>query len=287
MIELLQQSPTAYLILTIILGLIVGSFINVVVYRLPIMLLHEWQSECQIWLNIQSSSAPFVAPNKPFNLLLPGSHCPHCQHSLSAWENIPILSYLWLKGRCSHCKAPISMRYLMVELFTAVTSTLVVWQLGFSIQTVAALLLTWTLITLSFIDLEKQLLPDNITFPTLWLGLLLSLWGIFVTPNEAILGAVVGYLSLWSIYWIFKLLTKKEGMGYGDFKLLALFGAWLGWQSLLGIILIASLLGAIIGIALIGTSKLARDNPMPFGPFLAFGGWVMLLWGKQITALLY
>ncbi|MBI4357552.1 MAG: prepilin peptidase [Gammaproteobacteria bacterium] len=279
MLELLQTHLPLTATFTLLFGLVVGSFLNVVIYRLPLMLLREWQRECQNWINLQSASFPFIAFKKSFNLLWPSSHCPHCHHSLTALENIPVISFLWQKGKCTHCRGPISFRYLWVELLSAFLALIVVWKLNLTLHAVFAVILTWCLIALAVIDLEKQLLPDSITIPLLWLGLLVNCGPGFVTPTEAIIGACLGYMSLWSLYWIFKWITHKEGMGYGDFKLLAALGAWLGWQSLLGVILIASSIGAIVGLTLIFLKKIDRDVPIPFGPYLALGGWVILLWG--------
>ncbi|HEB77175.1 MAG TPA: prepilin peptidase, partial [Methylothermaceae bacterium] len=213
----------------------------------------------------------------------PPSRCPHCGHHIRAWENIPILSWLWLRGRCSQCRAAISPRYPLIEGLTAVLSLAVAWRFGVSPQALWALVLTWSLIALSFIDYDHQLLPDILTLPLLWLGLLLSLFGIFTDPRSAIMGAAAGYLLLWGIYQLFRLITGKEGMGYGDFKLLALFGAWLGWQMLPLIILLSSLVGAVFGLALILLRGRDRELPIPFGPYLAIAGWIALLWGEQLN----
>jgi leader peptidase (prepilin peptidase)/N-methyltransferase len=220
---------------------------------------------------------------EPFDLIRPRSRCPHCGHRITALENIPVLSYLVLRGRCSGCGAAISWRYPVVELVTAVLSVIVAWRFGFSWQTAALLPLTWALIALSLIDFDHKLLPDSIIFPFLWGGLILSLFGFFTDPKSAIIGTAAGYLSLWSIFQLFKLLTGKEGMGYGDFKLLALFGAWQGWQYLLQIVLLSSLVGAVIGILLVTLRNRDRSIPIPFGPYLATAGWISLLWGEQIN----
>ncbi len=266
-------------IIATILGLIIGSFLNVVIYRLPEMMMREWRLQCH---ELQGST-PDEADRQPFNLNTPRSRCPGCGHLIRPWENIPLLSYLLLKGRCSNCGRSIPLRYPVVEALTALLSALVVWHFGFSWQTAAALLLTWGLIPLAFIDLDHQLLPDDITLPLLWLGLGLSLFGIFADPRSAILGAMVGYLSLWSVYMLFKLLTGKEGMGYGDFKLLALFGAWLGWQAIPLIVILSSVVGAAVGITLILLQRHERGTPIPFGPYLATAGWIALMWGESIT----
>ena len=280
LVLLLQQNSTVLLLTTGILGLVVGSFLNVVIYRLPIMLDRSWRQQCAELLDVPSTTAE---PAKPFNLIVPRSSCPFCGHAIGAVENIPVFSYLIQKGRCRHCDNPISPRYPAVEILTAVLSIVVVWKLGFSYQTVAALILTWSLIALSFIDIDRQILPDAITLPLLWIGLLISLSGAFSTPQESIIGAVLGYLSLWSLYHLFRLLTGKEGMGYGDFKLLGMFGAWLGWQYLPITILASSLVGAIFGIAMLILGRHRKGTPMPFGPYLAIAGWVAMLWGPEIN----
>lgn len=255
-LETLETSLTTYLVLIGCLGLMVGSFLNVVIYRLPLTLK---ETELQI------------------NIVYPGSFCPHCNTPISFQDNIPILGYLKLLGKCRFCKTAISVRYPLVELLTAVSSVYVAYHFGFSLKTVGALLLTWALIALSFIDYDEIILPDAITLPFLWLGLFLSLFPIFANSTECILGAILGYLSLWSIYWIYKIFTDKEGLGFGDFKLLAMLGAWLGWQAVPFIILIASSLGAMIGLCLIFRGR-DKNHPMPFGPFLSLGGWITLLW---------
>ncbi|MFC1683867.1 prepilin peptidase [Pseudomonadota bacterium] len=278
LIDYLQQNITIFLTFIGLLGLILGSFLNVVIHRLPIMMEREWKTQCNELLNLPQEDS-----TAPFNLNTPRSRCPGCGHQIRAIENIPVISYLFLRGRCSECGTGISLRYPLVELLTCLLSVSVAWYFGFSWQTAAALSLTWALVALSLIDFDHQLLPDSITLPFLWIGLLLSLFGIFTDPQPAIIGAAVGYLSLWSLYHLFRLLTGKEGMGYGDFKLLALFGAWLGWQALPQIIIISSFVGAIIGIALILFRGRDRNIPIPFGPYLAIAGWISLLWGEQIN----
>lgn len=263
-----------------LLGLLVGSFLNVVIYRLPIILEKSWRKECEEFLGLEKSVAD---PEVRFDLVVPRSTCPHCGHIILASENIPILSFLLLRGKCAQCNSPISIRYPVVELATGLISAIVAWKLGPSLQTLWALPLSWSLICLSVIDFDRHLLPDTITLPVLWLGLFLSLFGVFVDPHSAIIGAIAGYLSLWSVFQVFKLLTGKEGMGYGDFKLLALFGAWLGWQNLLLVVLLSSLVGAIMGVLMILLFKRDRSVPMPFGPFLCVAGWIALLWGDEIT----
>lgn len=273
----LQNSPTLFITLSGLLGLIVGSFLNVVIYRLPKMMERGWRRQCAE-LSGQSS-----APMPVFNLAIPPSACPHCQHPISAFENIPLLSYLWLQGKCRACRAPISMRYPLIELASALLSTLAAWHFGFGLAGIAALVLLWVLLVLTAIDIDTQLLPDDLTLPLLWLGLLLNLNGGFISLESAFIGAMAGYLSLWSVYWLFKLATGKEGMGHGDFKLLAALGAWLGWPMLPLIILSSSVVGAIVGISLIVAAKMGRNVPIPFGPYLAGGGVIALFWGDKIT----
>lgn len=276
-LDFLATSPSAFLITCGLLGLTIGSFLNVVILRLPVMMENEWKAQCA-----ELADGEAMAPTTPFNLIKPDSRCPQCGHAIRAWENIPLISYLLLRGRCANCQTAISLRYPTVELVTGLLSVIVAWHFGWSWQAGAALLLTWALIALSVIDFDHQLLPDKITLPMLWLGLLLSLTGLFTDPQASIIGAVVGYLSLWIIFHLFRLLTGKEGMGYGDFKLFALFGAWLGWQSLLLILLLSSLVGAIVGITLIVARGRDRQLPIPFGPYLAAAGWIALLWGNPI-----
>jgi len=280
-LELLGSNQTLFLVCTTLLGLAVGSFLNVVIHRLPLMMEREWTSQCHEFLEIDGDGA--TAPDEAFNLILPASACPNCQHKIGPLENIPIVSFIFLGGKCSECKTPISMRYPAVELVTAVLSFVVAWQLGFGWQAAAALLLTWALIALSLIDFDHQLLPDSIVFPVLWLGLVMSISEVFVDAPTSIIGAAVGYLSLWSVFHLFKLITGKEGMGHGDFKLLALFGAWLGWQSIIQIILLSSVVGAVVGIALIVALGRDKNVPIPFGPYIAAAGWISLLWGEQIN----
>ena len=283
-ISFLQSTPIAFIVLVGLLGLIVGSFLNVVIYRLPVMLERSWHTQCSELLDLPEQE---IEDNnkQPFNLSVPRSRCPHCGHTIRAIENIPVLSYLFLRGRCANCKSPISIRYPLIEFFTGLLSVIVVWQLGFGWEAAGALVLTWSLIALSMIDYDHQLLLDNITLPFLWLGLFLSLFGLYTDTHSSIIGALAGYLSLWTVYQLFKLFTGKEGMGYGDFKLLAMLGAWMGWQMLPIIILLSSLVGAVVGISLIIVAGRERSKPIPFGPYLAAAGWIALLWGKQLTAL--
>ena len=260
-----------------LLGLLVGSFLNVVIHRLPKMMENEWRNQCAEL----HGDAPIE--NEPFSLIRPRSRCPSCGHPISALENIPILSWLWLRGRCSDCHAPISPRYPIVEAVTGLCSAAAAAYFGYGWMLLGALLLIWSLIALTFIDADTQLLPDSITLPLLWMGLCFNLFGVFADLSSAVLGAMVGYLSLWSVYWAFKLVTGKEGMGYGDFKLLAALGAWLGWQMLPLIILLSSLVGAAVGIVLIILARQGRHVPIPFGPYLAAAGLIALIWGKDLT----
>ncbi|MHC9245585.1 prepilin peptidase [Aeromonas jandaei] len=277
--DVFHSLPWLYFSLVFIFSLMIGSFLNVVIHRLPIMLEREWQAEYRSYFTPNEEQA--TEPR--YNLMVPRSACPHCGHAITALENIPLLSWLWLKGRCSECQAPISARYPLVELLTALLSVAVAMVISPGWGALAALLLTWVLVALTFIDLDKMLLPDQLTLPLLWGGLLFNLSGGFAPLADAVIGAMAGYLVLWSLYWAFKLLTGKEGMGYGDFKLLAALGAWLGWQALPIILLLSSLVGAIIGISLIALRKHHQGNPIPFGPYLAIAGWIALLWGDTIT----
>ena len=279
MLLLFNESPAAFISIIGILGLLIGSFLNVVILRLPVMMEKEWHAQCNDLLEITPDNEQ---ASEPFNLVTPNSHCPKCNHKIKAIENIPILSYLFLKGRCSDCGIKIPSRYPIIEATTALLSIAVAWHFGPTWEAAAALLLTWALVTLTVIDFDHQLLPDSITLPFLWLGLGISLSGIFTDPESAIIGGLVGYLSLWSVYILFKLTTGKEGMGHGDFKLLAMLGAWLGWQSVLPIILLSSVVGAVVGITLIVVRGRDKNIPIPFGPYLAAAGWITLLWGDQI-----
>ena len=281
--DYLQASPTAFIVLTTVLGLLIGSFLNVVIYRLPVMMNREWRAACDETLSPAGTQAEAAFAEPPFNLITPRSQCPKCKHAITALENIPVLSYLRLKGRCSECGVPISARYPLIEMLTAALSAIVAWHFGFGWDAGAALLLTWALIALSFIDFDHQLLPDSITLPLLWAGLTLSLFPIYVDSFNSIIGALTGYLSLWMVYMLFKVLTGKEGMGYGDFKLLAMLGAWLGWKSLLTVVLLSSLVGAVVGISLVLLRGRDKNIPIPFGPYLAAAGWITLLWGDDIT----
>ena len=277
--DVFHSLPWLYFSLVFLFSLMIGSFLNVVIHRLPIMLEREWQAEYLSYFNPETQ----LQQEERYNLMMPRSACPHCGHAITAMENIPLLSWLWLKGRCRECQAPISPRYPLVELLTALLSLVVAATFPPGWGLLAALLLTWVLVALTFIDLDKMLLPDQLTLPLLWGGLLFNLAGGFVPLADAVIGAMAGYLVLWSLYWAFKLLTGKEGMGYGDFKLLAALGAWLGWQALPIVLLLSSLVGAIIGISLILLRNHHQGKPIPFGPYLALAGWIALLWGDTIT----
>ncbi|MEJ2481503.1 MAG: A24 family peptidase [Acidihalobacter sp.] len=268
-----------YFVTVALLGLVVGSFLNVVIHRLPRMLERRWQAEC---LELTGADAPAGAQT-PYNLIVPGSSCPACGHKIRPWENIPLLSYLLLRGRCSACGVHISARYPLVELAAGVTALVAAWHYGPGWQTAAAVVFTWALLALMLIDLETQLLPDTITLPLLWLGLLVNIKGMFVPLSSAVIGAAAGYLALWTVYHAFRLLTGKEGMGYGDFKLLAALGAWFGWQLLPLTILLSSLVGAVVGLGLMALKRHEREVPIPFGPYLAAAGWIALLWGGPLT----
>ncbi|WKE66104.1 A24 family peptidase [Gallaecimonas kandeliae] len=277
LMEFLGREPLWFTVFVLVFGLLVGSFLNVVIYRLPVMLERRWQRESRELLALEP-----LADQAPFNLMVPQSHCPKCHASVAWYDNVPLLSWLILRGRCRHCKVAIPVRYPLVELVTGLMSGAVAWYFGPNWLTLAALLFTWILVALTFIDADTMLLPDDLTLPLLWGGLLLSLYGGLVTPQQAILGASLGYLSLWSVYWAFKLLTGKEGMGYGDFKLLAALGAWLGPWMLPQIILLSSIFGVLWGIYSM-VRKSSGSMPMPFGPFLAAAGWVALIWGQAIN----
>lgn len=277
---LYSQYAWLYFFLLGLFSLLVGSFLNVLIHRLPIMLERSWRQEYQDYF-AEGDNPP--AQTEPYNLFLPRSACPHCGHQITALENIPLLSWLFLKGRCSSCQHPISARYPLVELLCALASVSVAFYYPPGWALAGALLLTWILLALTFIDFDKLLLPDQLTLPLLWVGLLLNLSHQFVPLTDAVIGAIAGYMVLWSIYWAFKLLTGKEGMGYGDFKLLAALGAWLGWQSLPLILILSSCVGAILGITLVVMRRHQQSKPMPFGPYLAIAGWIALLWGEQLT----
>ena len=263
-----------------IIGLLVGSFLNVVIYRLPILMQREWRGEC---LEFLEQPAEEEEEQQRFNLMVPRSRCGHCGHKITALENIPIISYLFLKGKCSSCKTHISIQYPLVELFTGIISLVVALHFGVSWQTFFALILSWSLIAASGIDIGHKLLPDSLVLPLLWLGILLSFFNVYIDLESSVIGAMAGYMSLWSVYIVFKLITGKEGMGHGDFKLLAMLGAWTGWKLLFVIILTSSLVGATVGITMILLKKTSRSTQIPFGPYLAAAGWMTLLYGEQIN----
>ena len=275
---LLSEHPWLFVALAGVLGLIVGSFLNVLTWRLPKMLEREWRAQAHEVLGL-----PAEPTGPTYNLMHPNSCCPQCDHPIRPWENIPLLSYVFLRGRCAHCKAPISARYPLTELACALISALVAWQFGFGWQAGAVMLLSWGLLAMSLIDADHQLLPDVLVLPLLWLGLIVNGFGWLTTLSDALWGAVIGYMSLWSVFWLFKLVTGKDGMGHGDFKLLALLGAWGGWQILPMTLLMSSLVGVFVGLILMRLRKAQASTPMPFGPYLAIAGWIALLWGGQIT----
>jgi len=276
-ITLLQTAPILFISLCATIGLMVGSFLNVVILRLPKMMEREWHQQCAELRGETIETLP------PLSIAKPRSACPHCQYKITALENIPILSYLVLRGRCSQCNTSISPRYPIIEALTGIISGFVAWNFGYGFLALAALIFVWAMIALAFIDLDTQLLPDDITLPLLWAGLLVNLGDGFTDIRSAIIGAVSGFLALWSVYWCFKIATGKEGMGYGDFKLLAVIGAWFGWQMLPLVILISSLVGAVVGIGLIVITKHGRNVPIPFGPYLVGGGLIALFWGNQLN----
>lgn len=278
-IDVLASSLWVFITCVTILGLLVGSFLNVVIYRLPLMMERDWQKQCD---DLRGTE---LASKETFNLVTPRSACPHCGHMISALENIPVLSFLVLRGRCRQCHQAISPRYPIIEAVSGILSALIAWHFGFGWPALGGLLLTWSLLALTFIDVDHQLLPDNITLPLLWTGIVFNLFGNYTSLSVSVIGAIAGYLSLWLVYHLFKLVTGKEGMGYGDFKLLAALGAWMGWTSLPMIILLSSLVGAVVGICLIVLRRHQHQIPIPFGPYLAAAGWLAFLWGEQLNQL--
>lgn len=285
MIELLSAYPAAFLSVVVVVALLVGSFLNVVIFRLPVMMQRDWRSQCR---ELLAEDAPEL-PEGRFDLVMPRSRCRSCGTQISALQNVPVLSWLVLRGRCASCGTRISARYPAIEALTALLSAIVAWRFGFGAEALAGIALTWALIAITFIDFDHQLIPDSMSLPLLWLGLALSLFHplpgaevLFVAPATAIVGALAGYLSLWSVYHLFRIVTGKEGMGYGDFKLLAALGAWLGWQQLPMIIILSALVGAVLGIALIAVRGRDRNLPMPFGPFLAAAGWLAMVAGPEL-----
>lgn len=285
MVELLAQSPLLFVAVAFAFALLIGSFLNVVIYRLPLMMEREWREQCD-----EVAKMPVTdMPDGRFDLIIPRSRCPACGKQIQAWQNIPVISYLLLKGRCANCEHPISIRYPLIELLTAGLVAIVAWRFGFGWEALMAIFLTFSLVSISFIDIDHQLIPDSIVLPLLWVGLAMSLFhpvvgteALFIEPKDAIVGAIAGYLSLWSVYQLFKMVTGKEGMGFGDFKLLAALGAWLGWQALPLIIMMSAVVGAAIGISLVVFRRHERSVPIPFGPYLAAAGWITLLYGETI-----
>ncbi|WP_143870313.1 prepilin peptidase [Catenovulum sediminis] len=296
-INVFEQYPVVWLLSILLFSLLVGSFLNVVIYRLPVMLENAWRSECEILLELPSQR-PITDKNaaltqdaqtqcaetkhETFNLIIPNSHCQNCKRPIKPWFNIPILGWLMLQGKCANCAQKISARYPLIEALTGALGLVAAWQFGVSSETLWALIFTYFLICMCFIDFDTMLLPDQLTLPLLWLGLLANLNSTFVALDDAVLGALFGYLSLWLVFQLFKLVTGKEGMGYGDFKLLAALGAWMGWQSLLVIILISSIVGAVLGIVLLKLRNQDQQQPIPFGPFLVIAGWIAFYWRTDI-----
>lgn len=278
LLSYLANNLPILLVYSFVIGSLTGSFLNVVIHRIPLMIERQWRTDCQELLGQDTNSS---SPGK-YNLCTPRSHCPSCNYRVKAIENIPIFSYLFLRGKCSNCGVKISPQYPLVELFTAILTTIVVWKFGISLQSLGAVALTWYLIALSGLDIKTKLLPDNMTLPLLWLGIILNIFSTYTDLTSSVVGAIFGYLALWLIFHLFKLVTGKEGMGYGDFKLLAALGAWLGWQSLPLIILLSSAAGAIIGITMIVTKLQERNTPIPYGPYLAVAGWIAMLYGDQL-----
>ncbi len=278
--EAAANSPLLLITFVGLVGLLFGSFFNVVIYRLPKMMEASWKYECEVLLSDESDAEEIAPPQ--FNLAVPNSHCPSCNAPVKAWQNIPVLSYVLLRGRCASCKAPIGVRYPLVEFITALLTIFPLLMFGFTSYAVAAILFSWILLILTVIDIDHQLLPDQLTLPLIWLGLLFNSITGSIPLQDAVWGAVAGYLSLWSVFWVFKLLTGKEGMGYGDFKLLAALGAWLGWQFLPLIILLSSVVGAVFGGAVLMLKRSDSSTPMPFGPYLAGAGWIALFWGEAL-----
>ena len=286
MLELMSESATVFIAVVFVFTLLIGSFLNVVIYRLPIMMERDWREQADELVNTPSEQE---LPEGRFDLVMPRSRCPSCGSLITAWQNIPVVSYLFLKGRCASCKASISARYPLVELMTALLAAVTAWHFGPGWEALMAITLTVVLVVISMIDADTQLIPDSIVLPLVWLGLAKSLFypmtganTLFIGPKDAIVGAMAGYLTLWSIFWLFKLVTGKDGMGYGDFKLLAALGAWLGWQQLPIIIMMSAVVGAVINISLIILRGKDRSIPIPFGPYLAAAGWITMLWGETI-----
>ena len=286
------MDPLSFAIALFVLGLLIGSFLNVVVHRLPIMMEREWRSDCA---SLLEAEAPEDTDSERFDLIVPRSRCPKCNHAIAAWDNVPVLSYMFLRGKCRGCKTKISVRYPLVELVSGVFAGLSAWHFGSVdgavssstiLHAIAVAVFSWYLVALALIDLDTQLLPDSLTMPLLWFGIALGLSDFHpLALEDAVLGAMFGYLSLWSVYWAFKLVTGKEGMGYGDFKLLAALGAWLGWQALPALILVSSVVGAVIGITMVASAFIKRSEPIPFGPYLALAGIIVMFWGEKLSGL--
>ena len=290
-LDYLAASPAALILVCVLFGLLVGSFLNVVIHRIPKMMEATWRQEARELLappanEGEEQPAPKGEAEPPiFNLVTPGSHCPHCNHRIRWYENVPVVSWALLKGRCSGCKAAISKRYPIIELLTALVAGLCAWRFGYDPWLIFMLYGSFTLLALAVIDLDTTLLPDDLTYPLLWAGLLAAVLGISpVSLSDAVIGAMAGYLALWSLYWVFKLLTGKEGMGYGDFKLLAALGAWLGWQYLPVVVLLSSVVGLVFAVSMMASGSVKRDQGIPFGPYLAIAGWIALLWGEAIVS---
>jgi leader peptidase (prepilin peptidase)/N-methyltransferase len=286
MAELFTQTPTVFIAVAFAFALLIGSFLNVIIYRLPLMMQRDWREQCD---ELSKEPAPDL-PEGKFNIVVPRSRCPACGAAIKAWQNIPVLSYLLLGAQCSNCQKSISVRYPLVETLTAILAAICAWHFGFGWEALMAIGLSFALVAISLIDVDHQIIPDSIVIPLMWVGLAMSLFyplagadTLFIAPQDAIVGALAGYLSLWSVYQLFKLVTGKEGMGYGDFKLLAALGAWLGWQALPTIILMSAVVGAVIGIVLIVFRGRDRQIPIPFGPYLAAAGWIAMLWGETIN----
>lgn len=280
LLTILETEQWLFYTAIVLFSLCVGSFLNVVIYRLPVMLERDWRKQCHEFLELPEPAGDDQAR---LNLATPASTCPHCGHSIRAWENIPVISYILLRGRCSSCKTPISIQYPAIEAVTALMSVAVAWRFGVSVQTAGGLLFTWTLIALTMIDIHKQLLPDSLTLPLLWLGLVFALFDTYAPLHASVIGAIAGYLALWTVFHVFKLVTGKEGMGFGDFKLLAALGAWMGWTLLPQIILVSSVIGAVAGSIMLVTGKTRTQQPIPFGPYLAVAGWIAMIWGHEIN----
>jgi leader peptidase (prepilin peptidase)/N-methyltransferase len=279
MLETLIESAPLFYTGVFVFGAIIGSFLNVVILRIPPLLEYDWRCQCRELLELGEGKGESERPN---GIMLSRSQCPKCGHGIKAYENIPMLSYAFLGGKCSACKARISFRYPLVELLTAILFVVTIWHFGPNLQGLTALALTALLVAMAGIDFDHQLLPDNMTIPLMWGGILISFWSIHTDLVSSVIGAIAGYLVLWIVYHLFRLLTGKEGMGYGDFKLLAALGAWMGWQMLPLVVLLSSVVGAVVGLVLMGTGRLKKDKPMPFGPFISAAGWIALIWGEQI-----